>query len=73
MNPNSDLCLDGLQCTHCGSSSMVGVEVRAVYDGVLFWQCQGCGGTQHRWSQHDGNGRLHDLAETYIHSPIWKK
>lgn len=27
----------------------IGVEVRGVYDGILFWTCPDCAGTWHRW------------------------
>lgn len=44
-------------CPHCavplldgGVTHVIGVEIRGVYDGVLFWMCSACGGTWHRWS-----------------------
>jgi hypothetical protein len=30
-------------------SRIIGIEVRGVYDGVLYWSCPDCGGTWHRW------------------------
>jgi hypothetical protein len=29
----------------------IGVELRGVYDGVLYWMCPDCGGTWHRWPE----------------------
>lgn len=29
----------------------IGVEVRGVYDGVLYWRCPDCGGSWHRWPE----------------------
>jgi hypothetical protein len=56
-------------CPHCGTdqrgqpipgdpqgrrySRTLGVEIRGVYDGVLYWQCPDCGGTWHRWPEGD--------------------
>ncbi len=34
-------------------SRIIGIEIRGVYDGVLFWQCPDCGGRWQRWSEHD--------------------
>ena len=34
-------------------SRVVGVEVRGVYDGVLYWQCPDCGHKWHRWPVGD--------------------
>lgn len=31
----------------------IGVEVRGVYDGVLFWQCPSCNGRWHRFPEDD--------------------
>lgn len=32
----------------------IGIEIRGVYDGVLFWQCPDCGGRWHRFPEgHD--------------------
>lgn len=61
-------------CPHCASNLIyeknsrmyertIGVEVRGVYDGVLFWQCPDCAGRWHRWpEQHP----YRELAERYI-------
>lgn len=29
-------------CPDCGRSNLAGVEVRNVYDGVLYWLCEQC-------------------------------
>lgn len=29
----------------------IGVEVRGVYDGVLYWRCPDCGGRWHRFTE----------------------
>ena len=29
-------------CPQCGDKEPWGVEVRAIYDGVLFWDCPTC-------------------------------
>lgn len=30
-------------------SRMIGVEIRGVYDGALYWMCPDCGWAWHRW------------------------
>lgn len=30
---------------------VIGIEVRGVYDGVLYYRCPDCGGTWHRWPE----------------------
>lgn len=61
-------------CPHCGTlldydkdgilySHAVGVEVRGVYDGVLFWQCPACDG---RWHHFQPGSRLFERAEEYV-------
>ena len=52
-------------CPRCGSSEQhwIGHEIRGVYDGVLFWQCQGCGLAFQRWEPDD---RLHERAQVHI-------
>ncbi len=37
-----------LKCPRCAGEPL-GVEVRGVYDGVLFWKCQACGKAWHRF------------------------
>lgn len=29
----------------------IGITIRGVYDGVLFWKCPNCGGEWHRWDK----------------------
>lgn len=44
-------------------SRIVGVEIRGVYDGVLYWQCPDCGHCWHRWDEgHPRRG----IAERYM-------
>lgn len=31
----------------------IGINIRGVYDGVLFWKCPDCGGEWHRWPEGD--------------------
>jgi transposase-like protein len=31
------------QCDNSDEQQMTGVEVRGIYDGVLFWVCESCG------------------------------
>jgi hypothetical protein len=42
----------------------VGVEIRGVYDGVLYWSCPGCGWAWHRWD--DSNPEKVAKARPYI-------
>lgn len=40
--------------TSCGcGEQMIGVEVRCVYDGVLFFECPSCGERAHRFPEGD--------------------
>jgi hypothetical protein len=47
--------------THYGRE--IGIEVRGVYDGVLFWQCPDCGGKWHRFPEDHW---LRSRAERHI-------
>lgn len=69
---SEDLNLDGRVCQHCQGTKMGGIEVLGIYDGVLFWECLDCGGTQQRWSEHDGALGLHlsKKAKPYMHGPL---
>jgi hypothetical protein len=58
-------------CPHCNSDQFhdghmrtMGMEVRSVYDDILYWFCPDCGSAWHRWSE----GRLHTIAQGYIDS-----
>lgn len=44
-------------------SNVIGIEIRGVYDGVLFWGCPRCGGRWHRWEE---GTRQHTAAQPYI-------
>ncbi len=48
-------------CPGCGGEPL-GIVVRGVYDGVLFWKCQACGMAWHRFE--DGCRRR--AAQGYI-------
>lgn len=41
----------------------IGIEVRGVYDGVLFWQCPDCEG---RWHRFPEDHWLRERAERHI-------
>lgn len=46
----------------CGaepSEQDFGIEIQGKYDGVLIWQCAGCGSYRPRF---DGPGRLYSVA-----------
>lgn len=45
---------------------VIGVEVRGLYDGVLFWACPDCGGTWHRFPEGNPYRRR---AEPYVSEP----
>ena len=47
-------------------SRVIGVEVRGLYDGVLYWQCPDCGKSWNRWPT---DSRLGKLALAYIDKP----
>lgn len=55
-----------LSCPKCHSSSerIAGIEVRGVYDGVLYWQCLECGWA---WSRDwTGFGRRGEVAASMV-------
>lgn len=48
--------------THFGR--VIGIEVRGVYDGVLYWTCPDC---NHAWPRfNDGLGRLSAESMRYV-------
>ena len=49
-------------CPKCGEEAVVGVEVKGVYDGVLFWACNAC---KHRWHRF-AEGRLRWRAVPFV-------
>jgi Zn-finger nucleic acid-binding protein len=46
-------------------SNAIGVEIRGVRDGVLFWACPKCNGTWHSWDPAQGEGRLWEAAQRH--------
>lgn len=59
---------DGLPCFNnlgepLHSWNTIGVSVRFVYDGTLFWECPACGG---RWHRFEPGHRLYDKAIPYV-------
>lgn len=62
-----------LTCRHCGNTDQAkfcGHEQPGVYDGILYWECEACGGTFHRWDAHRPgmHSRLHAAAARFIGS-----
>jgi len=58
-----------LTCPKCGNtdgSKLMGIEVRGVYDGVLYWRCLACGQEWNRWPE---DSYLHARAEKYLSNP----
>jgi hypothetical protein len=51
-------------------SRIIGVEIRGVYDGTLFWACPDCFRTWSRWPK-DTSDRLYNLGE--LHRMRWEK
>lgn len=52
------------ECDH-PPKCRIGVQVRGVYDGVLFYRCAKCGERSHRFDEID-DSRLYKLAEPYV-------
>ena len=50
-------------CANKQQDAILGIEVRGVYDGVLYWQCMACGHTFHRFPPEH---YLFVRAEPYI-------
>lgn len=44
-------------------SRMIGIEVRGVYDGVLYWKCPDCNASWHRWPE---GTKEHHAAKHYM-------
>ena len=57
---------------HDCEDHMVGIEIRGVYDGVLYWRCGKCNKAWHRWPK-DECPRLHAAAEPYVNKESKKK
>lgn len=47
----------------CDPAWVCGVEIRGVYDGVLFWQCRQCDALWHRFAE---SSMYWPRAEKYI-------
>lgn len=54
-----------VSCPNCGAveGHIMGVVIRGVYDGVLFWSCTLCFNAWHRWPK---GHHLHDVAVEYV-------
>lgn len=55
----------------CGDE-IIGIEVWGLYDGVLYWQCTGCGSKWHRFPDDE---RLSAKAQPFIdddNEPPWR-
>ena len=52
-----------LTCPACGSTRVIGCEVRGVYDGVLYWLCGDC---EHKWNRWPEGHYLHQRAEKHM-------
>lgn len=44
-------------------SRMLGIEIRGVYDGVLYWTCPECGVRWHRWPE---GSMQYNAAKEYV-------
>jgi transposase-like protein len=40
-------------CRKCGNDQPTGVQVRGIYDGVCYWQCDKCGRQWNRFPKTD--------------------
>jgi hypothetical protein len=53
-----------MECPKCTGTRIVGIEVRGVYDGVLYWVCETCNTAFPRnW---EGYGRRKDICEEHV-------
>lgn len=50
-----------MTCPTCGGE-VIGVEVRGVYDGVLYWTCP----AGHRWHRFGPEHYLHERAARFV-------
>ena len=51
-----------LHCPECNGQPL-GVEIRGVFDGVLFWKCEACGLA---WNRLTHGNRRAEVAQGYI-------
>jgi len=47
----------------CCGDSMIGVELRGIYDGVCYWWCQICERRVHRFPETDP---IHARVQSYM-------
>ncbi|QWF78741.1 hypothetical protein [Amycolatopsis sp. CA-230715] len=66
MDAELELTEDDVRCPSCSSVHFLGVEIFGVYDGVLYWECGGCG---HRWHRFPAGHHLHGRAVPYLAEP----
>jgi hypothetical protein len=59
--------LEDERCANCkadltsgGYSRVIGVEIRGVYDGILYWECPDCG---FAWARVFGYSHLDEQSE----------
>ena len=55
--------MTGEECPACSCYEVDGHEHPKVYDGVLFWSCQGCGFTWPRFISPLSSGLVQDSIE----------
>lgn len=59
------------QCPHCQAdlrydgdySRAIGIEIRGVYDGALYWRCPYCQKSWHRWPEETWQ---HKAAKEFV-------
>lgn len=66
--------MSAIACPKCASDDITGIEVRGVYDGVLFWVCSDCA---HAWPREffDPMTRRATIAREYAdaHNIVWSE
>lgn len=57
-----------MNCPICKAEEkdIIGVEVRGVYDGVLYWICRLCKYAWNRWPNDKNYARRHQAAQGYV-------
>ena len=66
MNETVERLESSLHCPEC-KGEPIGVNVRGMYDGILFWKCQECGKAWQRFGQDDfGALLLRNRAQPFI-------
>lgn len=64
--PGAERHLYTIGATHF--SRKIGVVVRGIFDGVLYWQCPDCG---HRWHRFPVGDYRRAAAEPYVYVGRW--